>query len=432
MLDLDQFETDEERDMFIERVYEEANGKELKIACSQSCSRLMERVISMSTPKQLKNLYVKFTGHFLHLSQHRFASHCCECLFTYSAPVVTKEMDKKHKKGEKGDQSEKDLLKMEDYILGAVSELAGNWGYLLTERFASHTIRVLLLILAGEPLDKPTMVASKRKENADHSKSQRDKELAEKRKVPESFHTTLEQMMKDLVAGLDDTYIRALATHPIGNPVLQVLVMIELTYFGKSKAKESDSLIRKLLPDENMEEDSLTGGFVKGLLYDPVGSRLLEMIVRHAPGKLFKSMFKNIFKERIGSFARNEIAAYVVVKVLERLSKEDLENSMQTIIPEVPSLVDRSRFVVLRTLIERGNVRDANLAPLASALTSALGETPDARLKRLLGISSSTEETEEKKFQPLTKAENPAKVHGSLLAQSMVTRSTQLSEIIQQ
>ena len=60
MLELNHFDTPEERTMFLESVYKEAEGKELKLANSQSCSRLMERLILLSTPKQLKNLFQKF------------------------------------------------------------------------------------------------------------------------------------------------------------------------------------------------------------------------------------------------------------------------------------------------------------------------------------------------------------------------------------
>lgn len=62
MLELDQFNDAEERALFLANVYTEANGKELKIANSQSCSRLMERLILMSTPNQLKALFQKLSG----------------------------------------------------------------------------------------------------------------------------------------------------------------------------------------------------------------------------------------------------------------------------------------------------------------------------------------------------------------------------------
>ena len=62
ILELDQFNDAEERALFLANVYKEANGKELKIANSQSCSRLMERLILMSTPSQLKALFQNFSG----------------------------------------------------------------------------------------------------------------------------------------------------------------------------------------------------------------------------------------------------------------------------------------------------------------------------------------------------------------------------------
>lgn len=60
-LELNQFD-DEARKLFIENVYKEADGKELKLASSQSCSRLLERLIQLSTPDQLKNLFQKFNN----------------------------------------------------------------------------------------------------------------------------------------------------------------------------------------------------------------------------------------------------------------------------------------------------------------------------------------------------------------------------------
>ncbi len=62
MLELNQFGEAEERELFLANVYKEANGKELKLANSQSCSRLMERLILLSTAEQLKTLFQKFNG----------------------------------------------------------------------------------------------------------------------------------------------------------------------------------------------------------------------------------------------------------------------------------------------------------------------------------------------------------------------------------
>lgn len=62
LLEANAFGDDEERALFLANVYKEADGKELKIAQSQSCSRLMERLIQLSTPSQLKTLFQRFSG----------------------------------------------------------------------------------------------------------------------------------------------------------------------------------------------------------------------------------------------------------------------------------------------------------------------------------------------------------------------------------
>ena len=62
MLEMNEFGDEEERKLFLANVYREADGKELKIAQSQSCSRLTERLIQLSNPSQLKSLFQKFSG----------------------------------------------------------------------------------------------------------------------------------------------------------------------------------------------------------------------------------------------------------------------------------------------------------------------------------------------------------------------------------
>lgn len=65
LLELNQFDDADARTLFLESVWKEADGKELKIASSQSSSRLLERLILLSTRTQLKNLFQKFNGQYV-------------------------------------------------------------------------------------------------------------------------------------------------------------------------------------------------------------------------------------------------------------------------------------------------------------------------------------------------------------------------------
>ncbi|KAF2237445.1 ARM repeat-containing protein [Viridothelium virens] len=431
MLELNQFPNAEERDVFLNNVYREADGKELKIANSQSCSRLMERLIQVSGPDQLKMLFQKFSGHFLHLVQHRFASHCCEALFIRSAPIVTQELLLASKKSIAPPADPNAVTEsMENLFLYTLNELEGNLGYLMTDRFASHALRVLLLVLSGEPLtERSSIVKSKRKEKVSINGFSSETNLhLDERKVPESFALAAGKIISDTVLGLDTNYLRVLATHHTGNPTLQLLLQLELTKFGKQRAKNEDSLIRKLLPDEPIIEGTESASFINGILYDPVGSRLLETIVAFAPGRTFKALYKEIFRERLATFARNEVAGYVVCKVLERLGKDDLQDAAKSLAPNIEDLVERNRIVVIRVLIERSLIRGCDTSEISAHLESAYASPEGFDIAKLLHVDKPSVADGEKDSKSL---EPPSeRMHESLLAQTMLSVPGQLSDLV--
>lgn len=377
----------------------------------------------------------------MHLIQHRFASHCCEKLFTRAAPFVTKEL-LSPPKSEDIEANGDVYVSMENLFLYTIGELEGNIGFLMTDRFASHALRVLLLVFAGEPLvEAKSLLQSKRKEhitvNGEHHV---DPETETKRSVPDSFTEALQNLMASSVAGLDTNGLRALATHQVGNPTLQLLIKLELTHFGKQKAKDETSIIRTLLPDEPITPESDSAVFINGIIYDPIGSHLVEAIVENAPGKMFKSLYRGLLKDRMASLARNEIAGYVAAKVLERLSKDDLYEAHELIAPTIPGLVERNRFAIIKTLMQRCHVRDIDTRSLAGHLSEAYKQQDGTfDIKRLLQFEeveqpAATEnalETDGLRHPiPPPVASSGAKLQGSLLAQEMISIPGALSTLV--
>ncbi|KAL8874452.1 MAG: hypothetical protein Q9174_000197 [Haloplaca sp. 1 TL-2023] len=414
MLELNQFGDVEERALFLANVYKEASGKELKIANSQSCSRLMERLILLSTPEQLKTLLNKFSG--------QFASHCCEALFLQTAPLVTQELTRPDDSAMQADTVEKTTERL---ILGVAKEFDGNLGYLMTDQFASHTLRVLLLVLSGRPLGDlhaTSLRQSKRKENIScpFREVPQSNVMSMARTIPDSFGTASEHMMKGIVAGLDTTYLRALAAHPVANPLLQLVLDLEFRQSGKSKAKDPDSLFRKLLPDDPPEQGTDSASFFNGMLYDPIGSRLLEVVITHAPGKTFKTLFRSLLAGRLPDLAKNEMASYVLVKAFERLNKEDLTEAVQQLCPQIQMLLERSRLSVVRCLVERCQVRDVNTLPLYEALDPRSGKEPISTFKKLIRLDSVAGEGMSDDRRKQVETQDPSKAHAALLAQSVL------------
>lgn len=457
LLELNDFPSEEERSIFLANVYKEAEGKELKIACSQSCSRLMERLILLSTTAQKKKLFEKFAGNIAHLVQHRFASHCCETLFIQSAPIVTEELTADSKKKDEEERVEE--VAMETLFLQTLDELEGQMTFLLTDRFASHALRVLLVILSGRPLEKAstrTLLQSKKKEKI--SVTGYDNTPTElslnKRAVPSSFQFAVEKIISDTVATMDQSFIRVLATHPTGNPTLQLLLELELTNPNSKKGSnaEQKTIISALLPDDIMTENSDAKTFISGLLYDPIGSRLLETICTFAPGKLFKQIYRAVFKDRIAGIARNEISSYAAIRVLNRISKEDLEEAVSAIYPQVLGLIERKRTVIVKTLLERCQVRGVDTKKLTASISEAYGDKPETLVIKMACIddvdafvkstlapviaeedkADQAEETATKKPKHIQPPKTlPSQLHGSLLAQGMLAIPGPPAKLIQ-
>ncbi|KAJ8127913.1 hypothetical protein O1611_g5722 [Lasiodiplodia mahajangana] len=431
-LDIDNFPSQEERQLFLASVFAEAQGKELKLACSQSCSRLMERLILMSNTRQKKKLFEQFGGHFLNLVQHRFASHCCETLFLQSAPIVTRELggERDDMPTEDDDPDEKPLPFMEELFLLALDELEGRLSSLLTDRFASHTLRVLLLILSGRPLDQAqtkSLVHSKKKEKISapwkfNSETEVDSQL---RAVPNSFNLATKKIISDTVSGMSPTELRVLATHPTGNPALQLLLELDITLNSKSADESGDmTLLWHLLPGAPASlKDATTpaSDFINSMLYDAIGSRLLETLIIHCPGKIFKVLYKHILEPRMHSLLRNDIACYPAIRVLNRLSKEDLTSVVKQTIPGFGKLVNLSRFNVVKALLERCQARQAydEVKALTKQLAEECGDGPKSLVPRLC-LPPSSKSDGEKQHEPLAKNRSALVSHGSHLVTAML------------
>ena len=368
---------------------------------------------------------------FLNLVQHRFASHCCEALFLQAAPLVTSELIAPSE-GEKPNEDGEVYVSMENLFLYTCNELEGNLGYLMTDQFASHPLRVLLVILSGMPLVAASLTRSKKKENiiVNNSKATIKGAENERRAVPVAFETAINKIIAGTVADLDTANLRMLSTHPIANPVLQLLLELEITRLGKQGARDPNSLFQKLLPDDSLVEGTESAAFVNNLVYDTIGSRLLEVIVTHAPGKIFKALYKCSFSDKLGDLAKNEIAAFVVIKVIERLNRDDLQMAVDQICPQIDTLIKRSRTSVVKTLIERCRIREVDTRPISVGLEQAYGTEASQRLIEILKVSEGPSGNMAEDRKKLLEIQDNSKVHGSLMAQCMLESPGPLRELI--
>jgi nucleolar protein 9 len=290
--------------------------------------------------------------------KHRFASHVCETLFLQAAPIVSKEMDVDATS--KQEISTDDVFaSMESLFMYMFNEILPELKTLITDTFASHTVRTLLLLLSGRSVaSAATLIQSKKKENIPLSSENIPKEVqGQISVVPQSFHEAVGTVLSKVNNEFSTEELRSLAVHQIGSPALQIMLQLEMGLSKKerrNKEKAGGTLLSRLTgvrqeeasAEKKEDEDGEEGegaenerSFFQNLFYDSIGSHLAESMLRCAPKRDFNLLYRRFIKLRLGSLARNETAAFVVQRVLERLPKEALEEAVTEILPQVSGLI---------------------------------------------------------------------------------------------
>ena len=352
---------------------------------------------------------------FLDLVQHRFASHCCEALLLHAATFIEENPANIHAEGDEF------KAMLNTLIISSAQTLEPHSLDLISDPFGSHIIRILLIVLSGSPLeasDKPSVFQSKRKERLlPRETGDSISALMKSRRVPDHFTTSLENLLSIISASLNTNTARILATSPLANPVLQIMIRQEFRDRHTESGSSSFPLYHHLFPGDDWKQDDLN--FLQQLLHDIVGSRLLEVVISDCPGRIFKKIHRSTFEHQLNSLAKSEVAVFVLVKVLERSSRHDLDKALQDLRASFDFLLKHDRTVVITTLIESYQKRGMDTEPIAESFHGAFGDYCNQRILDLFSHSKSE-----------IAASETMNVHDSLLLQTMLGEPGGLREIV--
>lgn len=382
-LDDPHFETGEDQRLFVENVYSEVDGNEFRLSTNYSCSLILEKLLKISDAFQLRVFLDKISGKTVELFAHRFASHVCQTLLTLAADVVEREQlegvaTTSPKEGEG------ELLSMEQLILGVCEEIKPHVGGLISQQFASHDIRILLFVLAGKRIDETGDIKGKlrskkstqyKKENND-TFTKSNARLTTSRKVPDSFKAMFRALTTELAINMSETEVRTLSVHKVANPVLQLL--IEMQENDKEGQKAQNILIDRILwgivtdidsKEENRDRDS----WFETLVRDPVGSHLLEVIVKHAPDAIFRKIYKTYLKGKLEKFSMHPIANFVIQNLITSVRKsKQLDQMMAELGGSFEKLLKFGKYGVIRSLVDASVKMETSQKEVVDAIAAAL------------------------------------------------------------
>ncbi|KAG5354603.1 Nucleolar protein 9 [Yarrowia sp. B02] len=374
-LAVDAFGSAEEKLGFISGLLDEARGKELKLVTNQICSKLMERLILLANDEQIRALFEVFAGYFVDLSRHKYSSHCVETLLVRGAALVEKEVLDPNFDGDSDESMEKRFLTLANDMKDYIQDLISN-------PYASHVIRVLLLILGGQTLPSPTsadgnssVLRSKKSRTARRNIDIKDSEENDRAyQIPGAFHDALEGIVSGFSKRLQPTAARELAIGQVSSPVVQLLIDSEAT------TSEKRPLLNTIFADTE-DRDSSEEAFVEHLLSDAVGSHFLQNVLQKASEAFVERLYRLYMSQRVQKLVRRDYAGFVVETCMLRLPEEDVHHIIDTAMGEIPYLVENNNLTMVRILLTRAAAANYKATEVANAVLKTFDtDTTDPKL----------------------------------------------------
>ena len=372
-LSLDTFETEEEKAQFVTNVIQEAEGKELKLVTSQICSKLMERLILNCNDIQLKKLFQAFNGNFYNISCHKYASHVVETLLVRSASLVEKELITPHFDNMDASVDGSDVFApMESLFLFMLNEIKPHLKSMINHQYASHVLRLIILILSSKTLPSTTqnnsIVRSKKSKIARKMIDLKDNEDFNKvYQTPESFKSELKMMLNDLYSDLTGhakpkaeinptviTKFREFCVDKVASPVIQLIIQVEGIF-------DRDRSFWRLAFNTNDEKDAKEQSFMEYLLSDPVGSHFLENVISFAKTKYVERLYRVYIKDQIVRLAkRDTTGAFVIQSLLKNMKDKEVKEILDALLPDLSILLNSNMdfgTTIINACIKQNNYK---------------------------------------------------------------------------
>ncbi|GAA6005197.1 hypothetical protein JCM11491_002616 [Sporobolomyces phaffii] len=418
-------EIEDERPLLLRSALESLSGHEITLAGDNESSVVLERLLYAMDDAAKRVLLDRFTGQIEKLVKHRCASHVLQTLFELAGQTVDRETRGNVASPPSSNASASELPTMTDLLLSLLPELLPTLATLIYDPFASHTIRILLLVFSGVPCTQsdgaPTR-GERSKKSTQFRKNQgssfgknwlsdeRTDGAASKGKgktlaVPPAFARALQ----DIYSALDQLDVEAstaqgartevagegvrkAAMHEVAGPVMRILIELEA---GTGEGWKAGGWADRVLCGQVSEvQDATTASekaqelreeYLAGLLRHPASSPTFEILLTLAPHPVFSALWNSFFKGKLHRLAGNAVANFVVAVGISKVDEEQLEG----LVKEVRGIaterrgewIDNFRTGVLRSMLEMSAKLGRCEAEMSELILDTFGLTGEEERK---------------------------------------------------
>ncbi|KAK4049232.1 Nucleolar protein 9 [Microbotryomycetes sp. JL221] len=392
---------EDDRPLLLRSALQNLAGNEIELAGDGETSVVLEQLLHSMDDFAKRVLADRFTGNYARLGQHRSASHVLQTLLTLAGDTVERESRGIVAPPPASASSEEAsaLPTMTALVLSIAKELMPDLPTLLFDQFGSHTLRVLLLLLAGKrPTAEGQRGGAERSKKSlrfrsnqgpmksfllddsnnncdriDKGKQREDDGVQDAnksgRRVPPEFKQALRDAFKALDAVDADGIhpgdgVRKATMDDVAGPAVKIMLELEADRLGGWKTGGWADRVMYGLVEETEDASTKTeqrtearDEFLSGLLRHPAGGPTFETLLVKGSKPLLDELWKAMFGGKLHRLAGNAVANFVVAVAVTRLDAEQFENA----VVELAAIsrerrgewIDNSRTGVLRALLDR-------------------------------------------------------------------------------
>ncbi|XP_063295755.1 nucleolar protein 9 [Pelobates fuscus] len=299
------FESDEDRGLFVRNVFNEVQGNELSLSTDMSASIVLQKLLSVATSAQLCQVLSALSGNWQAVCWHRSGAHVIQtALLQY--PRLQNQPEE--------DESDEDLdvqpcSSLEELVFSLCSEVKEKFLQYNQSVHGSFIVRTLFQVLSGVILNSET----------ERRKGAQGLTVKSEFDVPETFL----QQLQDLCSCFSDL-IGVFATHKIASLGMQVALQILQRKVPSACAELCDQVIDYLSSRNVSAESSSLLVFLK----DETSSRLLEKILEVSEKKQLQRLFRKHFQGQLEALSCHPIANYTVQRLISSTQTKKMFSSI--------------------------------------------------------------------------------------------------------
>ncbi|XP_014211989.1 nucleolar protein 9 [Copidosoma floridanum] len=393
----------EEKQIFVDNVYEQTIGKEVDVAKNQVGSIVLETLLKYANFQTIVRLFDSFKESLRPFCSDRYASHVLEKLLCVCAhrgnltEVEKKDQEVKYAEEQKYNEI---ALKLCKYTINNIEEF-------IWDTYANHILRTVFECLGG--------LIDLSDSGSNNSKKKSGPSLENRRQVLDEYVDLLKTTCKRFMNFPQfQEYNHNDLTSNFIQSVLYTLKDID--------SDLNSSLIDKIC---TVSYNKSEGNNLSNIFFSECSIRLLEACIVVSNPKDFTNIYENFFENHIGRLSVMGSANFCVQRLFEHChSKELLEKLFDEIVEHFEAILKKGYTGVLASLASACCRLHAKQGPFVNAITKILHcEEPKDRqtlIVPLVVTLKTFDEYDSFKSKDDSKSKVPLNLHGSLILQSIL------------